>query len=51
VSEQVTITGTVGGVRVQAKVGPGRFRLGGAPGRIAITAWDAAGNRSTFRQR
>jgi N-acetylmuramoyl-L-alanine amidase len=51
VSEQVTITGTVGGVRVQAKVGPGRFRLGGARGRIAITAWDAAGNRSTFRQR
>jgi len=51
VSEQATITGTVGGVRVQAKVGPGRFRLGGAPGRSAITAWDAAGNRSTFRQR
>jgi N-acetylmuramoyl-L-alanine amidase len=51
VSEQVTITGTVGGVRVQAKVGPGKFRLGGAPGRIAITAWDAAGNRSTYRRR
>jgi N-acetylmuramoyl-L-alanine amidase len=51
VSEQVTITGTIGGVRVQAKVGPGKFRLGGAPGRIAITAWDAAGNRSAFRQR
>ena len=51
VSEQVTITGTIGGVRVQATVGPGKFRLGGAPGRIAITAWDAAGNRSTYRQR
>ena len=38
VSEQVTITGTIGGVRVQATVGPGKFRLGGAPGRIAITA-------------
>ena len=51
VNEQVTITGTVGGVAVNAKVGPGRFVLTGGPGRIAITAWDVAGNRSTFRQR
>jgi N-acetylmuramoyl-L-alanine amidase len=51
VSEPVTITGTMGGYRVLAKVGPGKFKLGGAPGRIAITAWDPAGNRSTFRQR
>ena len=51
VDEQVTMTGTVGGVRVKAVVGPGRFSLAGRPGLIAVTAWDAAGNRSTIRQR
>ena len=51
VDEQVTVTGTVGGVRVKAVVGPGRFSLTGRPGPIAVTAWDAAGNRSTLRQR
>jgi hypothetical protein len=51
VDEKVTITGTIGGLRVQAVVGPGRFTLSGAAGRIAITAWDFAGNRSTLRHR
>jgi hypothetical protein len=51
VDENVTITGTIGGLRVQAVVGPGRFTLSGAAGRIAITAWDFAGNRSTVRHR
>ncbi len=51
VNEQVTVTGTVGGVRVRAVVGPGRFSLSGGGGPIAVTAWDAAGNRSTIRQR
>ena len=51
VNEQVTVTGTVGGVRVRAVVGPGRFSLSGGSGPIAVTAWDAAGNRSTIRQR
>jgi hypothetical protein len=51
VDEPVTVTGTVGGVRVRAVVGPGRFSLSGARGPIAVTAWDAAGNRSTIRQR
>jgi hypothetical protein len=51
VDERVTITGSVGGVRVRAVVGPGRFSLAGGRGLIAVTAWDAAGNRSTFRQR
>jgi hypothetical protein len=51
VDERVTITGTIGGLRVQAVVGPGRFTLSGAGGRIAITAWDFAGNRSTLRHR
>ena len=51
VDEQVTITGTVGGLRVQAVVGPGRFALAGSAGRIAITAWDRAGNRSSLRHR
>jgi hypothetical protein len=51
VNEQVTVTGTVGGVRVRAVVGPGRFSLSGGGGLIAVTAWDAAGNRTTIRQR
>ena len=51
VNEQVTVTGTVGGVRVRAVVGPGRFSLSGGRGLIAVTAWDAAGNRTTIRQR
>jgi hypothetical protein len=51
VDERVTVTGTVGGVRVKAVVGPGRFSLAGGNGAIAVTAWDAAGNRSTIRQR
>ena len=51
VNEQVTVTGTVGGVRVRAVVGPGRFSLSGGKGLIAVTAWDAAGNRTTIRQR
>jgi RecJ-like exonuclease len=51
VNEQVTVTGTVGGVRVRAVVGPGRFSLSGGQGVIAVTAWDAAGNRTTIRQR
>ena len=51
VNEKVTVTGTIGGLRVQAVVGPGRFTLSGAAGRIAITAWDFAGNRSTLRHR
>ena len=51
VDEQVTMTGTVGGVRVKAVVGPGRFSLTGGRGLIAVTAWDAAGNRTTIRQR
>jgi hypothetical protein len=51
VDEKVTITGSIGGLRVQAVVGPGRFRLSGAVGRIAITAWDPGGNRSTLRHR
>lgn len=51
VNEQVTVTGTVGGVRVRAVVGPGRFSLSGGVGPIAVNAWDAAGNRSTIRQR
>ena len=46
VNEQVTVTGTVGGVRVRAVVGPGRFSLSGGRGPIAVTAWDAAGNRT-----
>jgi hypothetical protein len=46
VNEAVTVVGTIGGVRVDARVGPGRFALRGAPGRIAITAWDVAGNRT-----
>ena len=49
VAEAVTVVGTIGGARVEAKVGPGRFTLSGPPGRIAITAWDAAGNRSRLR--
>ncbi len=49
VGEAVTVVGTIGGARVEAKVGPGRFTLSGPPGRIAITAWDAAGNRSRLR--
>jgi hypothetical protein len=51
VDEKVTITGTIGGLRVQAVVGPGRFTLSGAAGQIAITAWDLAGNRSALRHR
>ena len=51
VDERVTVTGTVGGVRVRAVVGPGRFSLAGGRGPIAVTAWDAAGNRTTIRQR
>jgi hypothetical protein len=51
VDERVTVTGTVGGVRVRAVVGPGRFSLAGGGGSIAVTAWDAAGNRATIRQR
>jgi hypothetical protein len=51
VNEQVTVTGIVGGVRVRAVVGPGRFSLAGGRGLIAVTAWDAAGNRTTIRQR
>jgi hypothetical protein len=51
VNEQVTVTGTVGGTRVRAVVGPGRFSLSGGGGLIAVTAWDAAGNRTTIRQR
>lgn len=51
VNEQVTVTGTVGGVRVRAVVGRGRFSLAGGTGLIAVTAWDAAGNRTTIRQR
>ena len=51
VNEQVTVTGTVGGARVRAVVGPGRFSLAGGRGLIAVTAWDAAGNRTTIRQR
>jgi hypothetical protein len=49
VAEPVTVVGTIGGARVEAKVGPGRFTLSGPPGRIAVTAWDAAGNRSRLR--
>jgi len=51
VNEQVIVTGTVGGVRVRAVVGPGRFSLSGGMGLITVTAWDAAGNRTTIRQR
>jgi hypothetical protein len=51
VNEQVTVTGTVGGVRIKSVVGPGRFSLAGGRGVIAVTAWDAAGNRTTIRQR
>jgi hypothetical protein len=51
VSEAVTVVGTIGGARIEAKVGPGRFRLSALPGRIAITAWDAAGNRASLRHR
>jgi len=51
VNEQVTVTGTVGGVRVRAVVGPGRFSLFGGVGLVSVTAWDAAGNRTTIRQR
>jgi len=51
VNEQVTVTGTVGGVKVKAVVGPGRFSLSGGMGLITVTAWDAAGNRTTIRQR
>ncbi|HJV29513.1 MAG TPA: hypothetical protein VJ645_03270, partial [Gaiellaceae bacterium] len=51
VDERVTVTGTVGGARVRAVVGPGRFSLAGGRGPIAVTAWDAAGNRTTIRQR
>ncbi|CAN5254196.1 hypothetical protein BH18ACT12_BH18ACT12_22580 [soil metagenome] len=51
VNEQVTVTGTVGGVPVRAVVGAGRFSLAGGSGPIAVTAWDAAGNRTTIRQR
>jgi hypothetical protein len=50
VDEVVTVVGTIGGRRVEAKVGPGRFTLAAPPGRIAIAAWDAAGNRSTLRR-
>jgi hypothetical protein len=51
VDEQVTVTGTIGGVRVKAVAGPGRFSLAGGKGPIAVTAWDVAGNRATIRQR
>jgi hypothetical protein len=51
VDERVTITGSIGGLRVQAVVGPGRFALSGSAGRISITAWDFAGNRSSLRHR
>jgi hypothetical protein len=51
VNEKVTVTGTVGGAAVRAVVGPGRFSLAGGRGRIAVTAWDTAGNRTTIRQR
>ena len=51
VNEQVTVTGTIGGVKVRSVVGPGRFSLSGGRGLMAVTAWDAAGNRTTIRQR
>lgn len=51
VNEQVTVTGTVGGVRIRSVVGPGRFSLSGNAGLIAVTAWDAGGNRTSIRQR
>ncbi len=51
VDERVTITGSIGGLRVQAVVGPGRFVLSGAVGRIAIAAWDQGGNRTALRHR
>jgi hypothetical protein len=51
VDEQVTVTGTVGGVPVRAVFGPGRFSLAGGKGPIAVTAWDAAGNRTSIRRR
>jgi len=51
VNEAVTVVGTIGGARIEAKVGPGRFTLPAPAGRIAITAWDAAGNRTSVRRR
>ena len=49
VDEIVTVVGTIGGTRIEARVGPGRFTLAAPPGSIAITAWDAAGNRTRLR--
>jgi N-acetylmuramoyl-L-alanine amidase len=49
VDELVMVVGTIGGQRVEARVGPGRFTLRAPAGRIAVTAWDAAGNRTRLR--